>query len=443
MIYDCVIFFNELDLLEMRLNELDEVVDRFVVVEAPVTFSGKPKPLIFSENVGLFERWSERIIHVVVHDMPGGSDSWARERHQRNAILRGLGGASPNDGIIISDTDEIPHPEVVRRWRPEMGPHQFDQMFCYYWINCVSRGWAGSRIATFSQVIRLGGPEVLRQNPCTVFCEGGWHFSFLGGPTMIREKLEAYSHQDLNRPPFKDGRYLEEVTSLGINLFNRNTSFRFSALDDRFPKTVLANRARYAHFIREAAFHEDWYSGEQLLKTCALFSQIAGLNGVVMEIGCWEGRSTIALAHACHPEPLLAIDSWKGSLDESPTHSSVIHARERDVFKQFLTNVQLLTKGNVVPIRQDCHAFLREWREPIKFAHLDSSHDYRSVKAALEGLFPWIIPGGVLCGSNFETAGASRADLDGGVERAVREMLPGFQQDGNLWSWRKPAISPP
>src|SRR5206468_1244581 len=163
---------------------------------------------------------------------------------------------------IISDTDEIPHPGVIRRWKPEMGPHQFDQMYCYYWINCISAGWAGSRIVPFSQVASLGGPDAIRRTSYTVFYEGGWHFSFLGGPAMIREKLEAYSHQDLNRLPFKDGRYLEEVTSLGIDLFNQNTRFKFSALDDRFPKTVLANRARFAHLIREAAFHEDWYSGE-------------------------------------------------------------------------------------------------------------------------------------------------------------------------------------
>lgn len=110
---------------------------------------------------------------------------------------------------------------------------------------------------------------------------------------MIRAKLDAYSHQHLNRPPFTDGRYLEEITSLGIDLFNRNTRFKFSAFDGRFPKSVLANRARYAHFIRQAAFHEDWYPGEQLLKVCALFSEVQGLNGAIIEIGCWEGRSTI------------------------------------------------------------------------------------------------------------------------------------------------------
>ena len=438
MIYDCVIFFNELVLLEMRFRELENVVDRFVVVEAPITFSGRAKPLIFSENRRRFERWRERIIHVVVDDMPGGNDSWVRERHQRNAIMRGLAGAGMDDGIIISDTDEIPHPDAIRRWSCDMGPYQFDQMYCYYWINCVSSGWAGSRIARLGDIAGVGGPEAMRQTAWPVFHHAGWHFSFLGGPEMISAKLDAYSHQDLNRAPFNDARYLEEVSSLGIDLFNRNNRFQFVPVDESFPNTVRLNRPSYAGLIRESAFHEEWYSGDQILRMCALYSRVRELRGAVMEIGCWEGRSTIGLAHACDPELLLAIDTWEGSVDESPSHPSVHQARQRDVFTQFTANVQLLTKGNVKAIRRDCHEYLREWRGPIKFVHLDASHDYRSVKAVLEALMPSLTPGGILCGDDFETACVSRADLDGGVERAVRETLPGFQADHNLWFWRKP-----
>lgn len=50
MIIDCFTFFNELDVLEIRLRELDGVVDRFVLVEATLTHQGKPKPLLYAEN---------------------------------------------------------------------------------------------------------------------------------------------------------------------------------------------------------------------------------------------------------------------------------------------------------------------------------------------------------------------------------------------------------
>ena len=44
MIIDSFIFNNELDLLELRLEQLDAVVDKFVFVEATTTFMGQGKP---------------------------------------------------------------------------------------------------------------------------------------------------------------------------------------------------------------------------------------------------------------------------------------------------------------------------------------------------------------------------------------------------------------
>jgi beta-1,4-mannosyl-glycoprotein beta-1,4-N-acetylglucosaminyltransferase len=113
MTYDSFVFFNELDLLEIRLAELSPVVDRFVIVESTRTFTGAEKPLWFWENRSSFAEFAERIVHVVVDDMPDGVDAWARERHQRNCIARGLQSCSDSDYILISDVDEIPRSELV------------------------------------------------------------------------------------------------------------------------------------------------------------------------------------------------------------------------------------------------------------------------------------------------------------------------------------------
>jgi len=137
MIYDCFMLFNELEILELRLSELEETVDRFLVVEAPVTHAGLPKSLTFAENRDRFARWNDRVMRVVVEDMPKGPDPWGRERYQRNAIVRGLQDAAPTDGVIIFDVDEIPKPSAIRRWSPDVGLCCFEQLMCYYWINCV------------------------------------------------------------------------------------------------------------------------------------------------------------------------------------------------------------------------------------------------------------------------------------------------------------------
>ena len=49
-IVDVFPFFNELDLLDIRLNVLDPYVDCFIISEATKTFQGGDKPLWYDEN---------------------------------------------------------------------------------------------------------------------------------------------------------------------------------------------------------------------------------------------------------------------------------------------------------------------------------------------------------------------------------------------------------
>ena len=112
-------FFNELDILEIRLNILDPVVDRFVLVESDVTNTGKPKELIFIKNKNRFTQFNDKIIHLVYSPLADGSDissypKWYLENTQRDAIMVGLANCRHDDVILISDVDEIPDPNTVR-----------------------------------------------------------------------------------------------------------------------------------------------------------------------------------------------------------------------------------------------------------------------------------------------------------------------------------------
>jgi beta-1,4-mannosyl-glycoprotein beta-1,4-N-acetylglucosaminyltransferase len=127
-LYDCFTFFDEFDLLEIRLAELSSVVDRFVLVEATTTFQGEPKPLHFAENKARFRDHLDKIEHVIV-DMPevpprlsrksrnksnlDRARAWDREYYQRDQIARGLTGANPDDIVMVSDVDEIPRKSVL------------------------------------------------------------------------------------------------------------------------------------------------------------------------------------------------------------------------------------------------------------------------------------------------------------------------------------------
>ena len=155
MIYDTFMFFNELDLLEIRLNELDKVVDTFVLVESPFTYSGKAKPLYFQSNKKRFSKFLHKINYVLIEDigdisllqdkvadyLPECSEYLKRENIQRNAIMKGLTHAKADDIILISDLDEIPPPQTVDKLSKAINRREvlgFKQKVYYYYLNLLS-----------------------------------------------------------------------------------------------------------------------------------------------------------------------------------------------------------------------------------------------------------------------------------------------------------------
>ena len=111
-IYDCFQFFNEENILDLRLNILDEFVNFFVIVESTTDHQGNKKKLNFDKDK--FKKFQKKIIYVVVEDTldtikkPHLGQNSLVERHQRNSITRGLKNCSDDDLIVISDVDEIP-----------------------------------------------------------------------------------------------------------------------------------------------------------------------------------------------------------------------------------------------------------------------------------------------------------------------------------------------
>jgi len=185
-------------------------------------------------------------------------------------------------------------------------------------------------------------------------------------------------------------------------------------------------------------FHENWYPDQQCKDLVNLYSDtIKDLDGDVIEIGCWEGKSTIEIANKCYPGILICNDTWLGNVQESivsgNTHPSEILCKERNVFDTFISNMERNTKKNYSIIKKDCIEWLNEYSGKIKFIHIDASHDYESVYETIKLVIPHVVSGGIICGDDFVNSNNTRLDLHGGVERAVRETLPNFKNIGNLW----------
>ena len=192
---------------------------------------------------------------------------------------------------------------------------------------------------------------------------------------------------------------------------------------------------RYILFI--TMFNEDWYSSQQLIDLSNLLKKVKGIEGKIIEIGCWEGKSTICLANTCFPETLICNDTWLGNIQESLI-TGVIHPteqilKERDVYSRFIDNMESNTQKNYLVVKNDCIEWLKTFEGPIKFIHIDASHEYESVFATINLVLPKLVKGGIICGDDYINANINRYDLHGGVERAVKETLPKHSNMGNLW----------
>lgn len=271
MIYDCFTFYNELDLLELRLHELAPVVDRFVLVEATKTHSNQPKPLYFEENKARFSEFLPKIIHIVVSDFPSEPENrWILENYQRNAIMRGLEDCRPDDVVIVSDIDEIVRAEAVLANKGKPGIKFFRQRLYYYFFNCMCTNltWKQAKMAFYRD---LHSPQWLRDypgqkhptrlhkywyrikrliGPKDVFIDdGGWHFSYIGGVDSIKLKIKSFAHSELDKEEFLEPDRILSAIERGEDLFGRGLKYEFVPLDDSFPRYLVENRERYRSMI--------------------------------------------------------------------------------------------------------------------------------------------------------------------------------------------------
>jgi len=264
LVYDCFLFFNELELLEIRLNILQGIVDKFVLVESGKTFSGNDKPFYFEENKRKYSQFLEKIIHIKVSDYPEMEDAWAMESYQRNQIARGIEQCQHDDIILISDLDEIPNPEAIESYKKAgKGIYVLKQLHFDYYLNYQRCGknnyWYNVKILRYNHIVamnsanftNLATPQSIRklQGNKTIK-NGGWHFSFLGGMESIKIKVQAFSHQEYNNEKYLNDQ-IEYKIRMGLDLFNRNNIrlIPVKISSKQHPQYIVENQEKYSHLI--------------------------------------------------------------------------------------------------------------------------------------------------------------------------------------------------
>jgi beta-1,4-mannosyl-glycoprotein beta-1,4-N-acetylglucosaminyltransferase len=238
-IIDCFIFFNELDILELRLKLLDKHVDHFIIAESNLTHSGNPKVYHFEENRHQFSNWLQKITYLPIQQTTKGlnfslketsynpqSSAWNLENEQRNALSAAASIAADEDFVLIGDLDEIPNPFLLNKISLENGPVALSMLFHYYYLNCqqigAERWWNGTIVCTGKQ-FKQTTPQELRdkRNHYKRVLKAGWHFSYLGGVEQIKNKIQSFSHTEFNKTEYTNEESIIKAMEEGKDIFNR------------------------------------------------------------------------------------------------------------------------------------------------------------------------------------------------------------------------------
>jgi beta-1,4-mannosyl-glycoprotein beta-1,4-N-acetylglucosaminyltransferase len=196
LIWDCITFWNELDMLEARIEFLYPFIHKMVVVESKTQHDGSSKEFILEQNKERFSKYWDKIIYIKdEQNISVGLNGWGVENHHRNCIVQGLQQAKDNDVILISDLDEFPDPQHFEFLKSDRFTYHhafsFQCHFYNYFVNIfASLNPCIGTVAIKKQLLDMFSPQHMRnvkdQLPRLI---GGWHMSYLGGIEQIYKKF--------------------------------------------------------------------------------------------------------------------------------------------------------------------------------------------------------------------------------------------------------------
>ena len=263
-IFDCFTYLDEDLILDLRLNILNKFVDKFIIVEASYRHNGEIKKQNF--DIKKFSKFKNKIKFVIAdykekvnfNKHIGGESPI--EQHQRNHLIEGIKGASSDDLIILSDSDEIPDLTKLKNIDKHKKFIAFSQQMFMYKLNLQNlneSNWIGSKITKKKYITSMQDLRNLKfkkypfwrldkNNLQTI--KGGWHFSFLQTPEQILNKIKSFSHGEFDNTNMNE-KNIEEKILKNEDIFGRGITLKKIELDFSYPNYILENKEKFLKWI--------------------------------------------------------------------------------------------------------------------------------------------------------------------------------------------------
>tara|TARA_B110000196_G_scaffold121783_1_gene105559 strand:- start:99 stop:902 length:804 start_codon:yes stop_codon:yes gene_type:complete len=263
-IIDCITFFDNNFMFDLRYNVLKNYVDYFVVCESKFDHRGNPKKINFIKKD---EYDFTKIKYFLLEEaFPKNTNIWENQAIQREFLLESTNFAEPEDYIFFSDPDEIPNPEILINFELKKKYGIFMQKCFNYKFNLFNSyesPWEGSRVSKKknlksinfmrqkikSKNLNYNFLRIDKEKNIQIFNDGGWHFNNILDPQEISLKLKTFAHSEFSSEEFSSPNVIKEKIEKKIDLFNRGHNYKKIEINETFPKYFLNNLEKYKKFI--------------------------------------------------------------------------------------------------------------------------------------------------------------------------------------------------
>ena len=396
-IIDVFLFCNELDMLELRLMEHEEV-DIFIIVESRKTFTNQDKPLNYEKNKNRYKKWQSKIIYLIIDSYDDSLKSaWDREYYTRNfglenaeeeLLKRGI--LEDNSLILSSDLDEIVNNDILKSCKNMKFDDGKILSMDFYYYNCnwkITTQWILAKIIDYKSLKLIYNcklQNLRNNNRLPVIYNAGWHLSYFLTLEQISYKLKAFSHTEYSGDQYTNLDNIKKAVDSGKDLFGRSNNILSGATNqDKLPVYVsilpdIFQRNNCSTSNTEVAKEEYIYTNNWFELQKPVHERF--LNKInytddpikILEIGSHEGRSTVYFSKYLvnKDSSLTCIDPY---LEEDTT--TPVNSRTYEIFKH---NIKLTGKESQIFLEQNYSfdALVKLYIENKKFDYIliDGSH---------------------------------------------------------------------